>query len=93
MSTAGKRHTTKRDPTKMPKATRKKIAARAGCGTVSDNAVDAIEDMYKKRVETLVQKLLALASYQKVKTIKSRHVRKVLEIGTGMRGVYPCVAE
>ena len=74
---------TKRIKTKkstgFPKATLKKVAARAGHGAVSANAVDRIESLYKKKLEEIAPKLKAIVECAGRSTVKSKDVRFVFQ--------------
>lgn len=86
-TTEVKRHKNTK-PAEIPKATAKKAAWRAGHGSVSDDAVPVLRDLYKKRIDSLVGRLKHLAEYRKVKTIKSKDVEMVLRASrlTGVLG-------
>tara|TARA_R110001592_G_scaffold14537_2_gene64764 strand:+ start:292 stop:588 length:297 start_codon:yes stop_codon:yes gene_type:complete len=75
-----KRHKTTKSA-EIPKATAKRAAWRAGHGSVSDDAVPVLRELYKKRIDSLVGRLRHLAEYSKRKTIKSKDVRMVLGAG------------
>lgn len=66
-------------PAGFPTATLKKVAARAGHGAVSANAVDRIASLYKKKLEEIAPKLLAIVECAGRRTVKSKDVRFVFQ--------------
>ena len=64
-------------PPRIPTATVKRTAARAGHGAVSAKAVPHIRDLYTKKLREMSPKLKAVLEMTGKKTVKSKDVRLV----------------
>jgi len=62
---------------RIPTATVKRTAARAGHGAVSAKAVPHIRDLYTKKLREMSPKLKAVLEMTGKKTVKSRDVRLI----------------
>jgi histone H3/H4 len=64
-------------PPRIPTATVKRTAARAGHGAVSSKAVPHIRDLYTKKLREISPKLKAILEMTGKKTAKSKDVKLV----------------